>query len=215
MSISLLSFYTPEYQPLANVTLPNKQEYCDKLEYLHLVKTTPYGNKDNYYAFQRIQYLRDLLFASENDLEAVLVLNIHTMVMNFNTKIESFLDNEHDFYICKDVNGINAGTFLIKKSDWSKKWLDFILSKESVHKNHCWFEQKLIQDNWELPEFKDKVKILPHPSINSYFYNIYNWPETTPGHFNKGDFILHLPGLGMEQRINIFKSDAVKDKIIK
>ncbi len=214
-NISILSFYTPDYQDLANITLLNKDDYCVKNEYEHIKATTPFGNPDNYYAFQRIAYLRDLLFNKTNNTDYVWVLNIHTMIMNFNTRVEQFLDEQHDFYISKDVNNINAGSFIIKKTDWSKKWLDFILSKESSHKNHCWFEQKIMIDNWQNQEFKDKIKILEHPSINSYFYDLYNHTPSTPGNFNKGDFVLHLPGLNKQQRIDIFTSDRVMKNIIK
>jgi hypothetical protein len=64
--------------------------------------------------------------------------------------------------------------------------------------------------NKQLEEKISYIKILEHPSINSYDYNLY--PEfkdhslTNGGQWNKNHFIFHAPGLKLEQRLDIFKS---------
>jgi hypothetical protein len=61
-----------------------------------------------------------------------------------------------------------------------------------------------------------KVKYLPHPSINSYRYELYAGYEGDYfhdymhipheyGQWEPGDLLLHLPGLSLEKRIEVFK----------
>ncbi len=209
MHLVLLSYYTKEFQALADVTLPGKQEYCDRWGYKHVVHVPE--KLIHYYAVDRIKFLRDLLFETENNFDFAWVLNGHAMIMNHTIDVAQFTDNEHDFFITRDVNALNAGSFLIRKSEWGKKWLDMIY-KEAPYVGHGWYENKTIIDHENDPLFKDKIKVLPHPSINSYSYDYYNWPDTTPGHFRKGDFVLHVPGKStkhngslLETRIQIFK----------
>ena len=53
--------------------------------------------------------------------------------------------------------------------------------------------------------------------MNSYLYTEY--PDTNgadePGHWQPGDFLLHLPGRSLERRVEIFNSPEIQSKIIK
>jgi hypothetical protein len=207
MNISLLSFYSPAWQPLADIILPNRQKYCEKHDYNCKIRIGPYANPNWYYAIDRLVFLYDQLLAGDSDV--IWILNIHAMIMNASIKIESFLDDEHDFFICKDIHGINAGSFICKNTEWTRSWLKMII-KEALIINHCWHEQKVMQDNENDPH----IKILPHPSINSYYYDLYNCPTTNDGQFHKGDFVLHLPGTSLDERIKIFTSERVKNDTI-
>jgi hypothetical protein len=48
------------------------------------------------------------------------------------------------------------------------------------------------------------IRTLPHKTLNSFLYTEYNMPETTPGHWTPGDFVLHLPGRTNERRVELF-----------
>lgn len=211
MNLSILTYHTKDYEIMGNLVYSNRQKYCDIWNYNHIIEIPK--NIKYYYAIDRIKFLHDLLFEKNNNIDYVWVLNVHAMIMNYTIDVAKFLDDEHDFFITKDVGGLNAGSFIVKKSDWTKKWLNFIYEK-APYINHCWHEQKVMQDNENNPEFKDKIKVLKHPSINSYDYILYKLPETTLGHFNKGDFILHLPGTNLQERINYFTSEKIKNNII-
>jgi hypothetical protein len=226
MSVALLSFYTSDYQPLVDVTGPVKDAYCAKQGYRHIVKVAPYGNPDDYYAFSRLRYLRDILFGDlpeGHGVEVVLVMNSHAQVMNHNIRVESLLDDRHDFFVAKDVSGINMGVFVVRKSEWLKQWLNHLLSYEAVHKTKIQFEQTIVQETWEWPEFKSRVQIVDQRLLGSYLWRHYDWADTSPGQFQRGDFCLHVPGKStkvgvdrslLESRVMIFSSPEVTDKII-
>lgn len=226
-TIALLSFYTSDFQPLHDVTGPVKDTYCAKHGYRHIVKVAPYGNPQDYYAFQRIRYLRDLLFGGlpEGDgIEAVLVLNSHAQVMTHTIMVQSFIDEDHDFYIAADVNGLNAGVFIVRKSEWLKTWLDHLLAHESIHHNFEWKEQSLVTMFWKLPQFKLRISLVDQWLLNGYLWSHYNWPVTTPGQFRPGkSFVLHIPGRSVfhpeptplvQTRVKLFSSPEVVDNIV-
>ena len=222
---ALLSFFTSDYQPLHDLNGPVKDAYCAKQGHKHIVKVAPYQPRDLYYAFDRLYFLRDLLFGGLPEgegIDTVLVMNGHAQVMNHNVLVESFLDADHDFYITKDISGLNAGVFIVRKTEWLKTWLNHILSLEPIHKSKVQFEQTLFQENWERPEFKSRIKICPQNDFNSYRYDFYHIPTTHPGQFKPGDFCLHAPGKHvnagnqslLESRLAIFRSPEITSQII-
>ena len=224
MNIGLLSFYTPEWQDLADITLGNKRRYCFKHKYQHIIKVGPYSSPDIYYAVDRLKYIRDLFSAPECNLTHLFVLNIGTLVMNPHTKVEQFLTQKQcdhcgervdlkDFYITEAWNGLNAGTFIIRNSDWSLRWLNCIIDRALVI-NHPWHEQQAMIEEYRNPEWASNIEILPHPSINSMYYDLYGGMKCAPQHFKKGDFILHTPGRPKAERIDIFTSDRVKEDMV-
>jgi hypothetical protein len=226
-SVALLSFFTPDYAPLHNVTAPVKDAYCARHGYRHLVRLTPYGDPNRYYAYARLHYLRDLLFGDRPEgkgIEVVAILNSHAQIMTHSITVESFLEEGKDFYIAADVNGLNAGVFIVRKSEWLKTWLDFILSQEGQVNHHDWKEQFAMQQNWERPEFKERIKIVDQYLLQGYLWQHYNWPETTHGQFKQGEsWTLHVPGKStlvgtnlslLGSRLMLFSSPEILDKIV-
>lgn len=224
MSTTLLSFYTSDYQPLVDVTGPVKDAYCARHGYRHIVRSTPFREPPGYYAYDRLAYLRELLFGGVwESPDVVAVLNSHAQVMTHSITIESFLEPGKDFYIAQDVNGLNAGVFIVRKSEWLKDWLDFCLALETEYSHHEWFEQKCFQDNWELGAFRSHIKIVDQWLLNSYDWSHYNWPTTTPGQFRPGEsWVYHVPGQSVRvgarksrlaSRVEVFSSPEVTSQI--
>ena len=139
---ALMTFYYPterdNYQELAELTLPNRDAYCKKHDYAHFTHCGPYQDPSKYYAIQRLYLLYDLM-NRYSYIKYFWILNIQSYIMNSTVKLESFVDEEHDFYIHKDVNNVNAGSFIVKNSEWGRKWIKFVMD-EAPNANHCWHE---------------------------------------------------------------------------
>jgi len=65
------------------------------------------------------------------------------------------------------------------------------------------------------------IRVLPQNAISSYDYRLYNMSEGTTGHFQKGDFVFHPPGIAyyetcslLEARVQLFSGEWVKDNMI-
>jgi hypothetical protein len=217
MTVAILTVYTDNFKPLADIVIPNMERYCVKHGYsLYAYDIT---GTDIYYGYKKIEKLLSIL--DTDDIDIVLVLDLDTLITNHNTRIESFVDEIHDFFICQDVNGINAGAFIIKNTNWSINFLRLVLSKQNEYE--C--EQNIFEAFAKLLCNNSKIKILEHPSINSLFYSEYapTWgiivgsmsekPAHKEGDWQKGDFILHLPGIPLERRVEIF-NNIEKDIIL-
>lgn len=225
-NIAILSFLTENFKPLQEITGPNKQKYCDKWGYKHIVKYAPYGNPDNYYALARIEYLRDLLFSGLEEgkgIDTILVMNTHSIITNFTIPIESLMDDNYDWFMAKDVSGVQMGLYIVRKSEWLKKWLDFILDHQLEINQKFQFEQTFVAENWEKPEWKEKIQIIPQEQLGAYIWKHYGWDENSQGAWKRGAFSAHIPGRSilsnpahnlLQTRVEIFSSQEVKDMII-
>lgn len=214
MKIALLTFYTSEYQSLADITIPNRDEWCKAHGYEHIVKVGPYKGLP-YYAYDRLAYVRDLL-DRENAPDIIWVLNVQGVITNMTRRLEPVLDDEHDFWVNKDCHGLNLGSFIVRNTNWSRSWLDFLISMEPRYRNEPWKEQKCIMDWWQHEQWTWKIHLLPQRAINSYQYWRYNpWPPETPGNWRKGDLALSLPGLNLEQRLEAVKQILESDMVVR
>jgi mannan polymerase II complex MNN10 subunit len=220
MKVALLTFYTPNFQPLADIIVPNKERYCHIAGYEHIVKIGPYADPKWYYAIDRLKYVQDVLFKTPNAIDIIWVLNLHTYIMNYRKRLETVLTDEHDFFITSSCNGLNAGSFVVRKSEWSMRWLSFVIEK-ALAGDHCWYEQKVMQDHAGGEGWREKIKILPQNAINSMDYRLYDMPESTEGQFKKGDFVFHAPGIAawetcslLEARIKLFTGEWINENLI-
>jgi len=227
MSTAVLSFFTPDYQPLHDVNGPVKDAYCAKHGYCHIVRNRPYRADPGYYAYDRLAYIRDLFFGNlpeGRDVDVILCLNGHAQIMTHTITVESLLEDGKDFYIAADVNGLNAGVFILRKSEWLRTWLDRLLEVEPEYTAREWKEQNAMTDNREKPEFAGRIKVMDQWLLNSYDWAHYNWPTTTPGQFIPGrSFILHIPGRSVRHpeptplvltRVKLFSSPEIRDQIV-
>lgn len=200
MNIAIHTHFTKSWEDLAAIVIPNTQRYADKHGYYFIIEKYEGDNVDFVKTKTALQLLEsyDLVFCLEADM----------LITSHNVKIENFVDDKHSFFICADVNNVNGGSFIVKNTGFGKLFLQ--------HTNENVGGFKTEQNFWEInaPNHPD-VKILPHPSINSipykhyhnYGYINYNGqPEPTHemGNFKVGDFICHLPGKTLEDRIKIF-----------
>jgi hypothetical protein len=211
--ITITTAHSDAWQDLADITVPNMARYCKKQSYsFELGKILA---ACTYWKIQKIYELFEL------GSGIVFYLDLDALITNHNIRVESFLDEDHDFYITQDINEINAGTMIARNSKWSRSWLRRIMDRSAHFEN----EQNALKPF----ESHHKVKILEHPSINSYPYDEYAptyglIPGRTPllgiegkptheqGDWKPGDFIMHLPGLPRSRKIEIF--NRMKAQII-
>lgn len=208
MKIAILILYTESWQPLADIVLQNLHKYADANKERYGYDEIIIKYKNEFSGFEKIKKIQKHI----GRYDAIWSLDLDALITNHKTNIEDFINDENDFYICEDYNGINAGSFIVKDSQWSQAFLNSALMRKGDSGVYC--EQdafsKLLSS--DVPVYNEKVKILPHPSINSYLYESY--PECgiqthETGQWQEGDFVLHLPGIGMDKRIEIFKNTKI------
>lgn len=127
---------------------------------------------------------------------------------NKNIRLESFLENDKEFYICDDLKNsggnclINTGTMLIKNTNYMKS----IIKKwwECDNKTYLftpYYEQKIL-DNMikeNLFNIQEKIKIYPDYAFNCYFNDVYDKNS------REQLFVVHMMATSEDKRIEIAK----------
>lgn len=210
MTVVVSYIYGENYSELAELTVPILIKYCEKHKYAcHIKQVKP--NTDGSYDYIRIQEARKLI----EDYNYVFMLEGDMMVTNMSVPVTDFIDEENHFFLCKDRNDYNGGSFIVKQSDWSRAWLNFVNSQQEKGK------YKTEQNVFEFCcSFTSNVKTLDHPTINSIDYSLYapsygkigykegevvEIPTEAEGNWNRNHLLLHLPGKTLSERIEIFK----------
>ncbi len=205
MNIAITTFLTNLYQPLADITVNEMNKYCDKHGY-HL-NVNVISNEESFH-FVKTKDTRRLL----DEFDIVAAIECDCLISNHTIAIESFLDNENELFYTTDRNGANFGVYIVKSSEWTKQLFDWINSQNHKYGD----EQNVIEQN---PNIDKAIKV-KHPCFNSIPYNEYypslgvigymegdivTMPTHEQGNFEKGDFIMHLPGHTLEARCHIFQ----------
>jgi hypothetical protein len=215
MNVLQLSQHLENYNSLAALTSANKREYCARHGYDFHEQVGNYNAMP--FDYQRVALMYDIF---NNNLlgkhyDAIHWVGCDTWVLNMTKTIEGFLEKyQKDYLIAFTLNHVNNDSVIIRNTPWSKRWLEFLLSVEPQYRNDCWYSQRAVIHNHQKPEWADGVAVLPPNEINAFFMDLHQWPVETEGHAKKGDFLLHLPGLELHQRIAVFQSQRVKDLMV-
>ena len=220
MKLAIVTQHIPNYQSLADLTVPNHEEYCKRHGYQHIVKIGSYGDAARYYGFQKAEFILDLFFnpakagiAESDSPDIIWSLNLPSVITNMTKPVMEGLKEDADFWISKDCHDINAGSYLVRKSEWSKRWLEFIVSEEPEYRADCWAEQRVVIHNHDKPEWKTRISIEHQRLLNSYNYLLYSpWNSCTVGDWRPGDLVLSFPGMNLEQRIGLV-TEALKNRV--
>lgn len=203
MNFALLSLHDPPYQPLANLTWPNKIKYAERHGYSYACKTDNwYGIK---FAFEKVWFIRDMMDAYP-EIDWFWWVGCDTLVTNMTIPLDQVVDNNYHFMIATDCNGINADSILMRNSEKGRDYIDVIKSKYEQYKDHHWYEQQIIIDTHQ--DYPDVVKLVPQRMINAYNYDLY--PGCDPhdkfgndGMWKPGDLLIHWPGTNLPHRIHL------------
>lgn len=213
MKLALLTYWTNDrerYDDVAAINVPARDTYCARHGYTHVTHCGPYHDATLYYAVARIFKVYDMLFNDPNPPDYVWVLNVQAVITNQTIAVDTYLTDDADFWITRDCHVINAGSLIVRRSEWSRQWLQMIM-KEAPVVNHCWHENFTILTRAPESPWKERINVLPQDTINSYSYSqprrLYPpWGVGQPGDWKPGHLVLSLPGLNINQRLDIIRS---------
>jgi hypothetical protein len=204
MAVAMASGYDPsvkEQVELAAITVPNKQKYCERLEYsLELdLRGGGYGRK--------IQFVQGLL----ERYDIVMWLDSDALIMQ-ERQIPAML-GEAGLTIARDCNGFNSGSYIAASRPDVKGFLNHVeLLSQRKFERHVWREQMAMGELFEtFPIYREIVRVVPQRELNSFVsaeYSRYDAREN----YQPGDWIVHFPALPMRRRIELaleFAKDAL------
>lgn len=212
MKIAVCTHYDNHFAQVGNLTSQTNWEYCQRHGYEWICERNRFEESVGWH----IVWDKILLLKRKIDRQAFpnwfLYIDADAMILNHTIKLESLIDPEAHLIIANDINGLNSGVFLIRNSQWS---LDFL--------NWCWGKRQQISNRTEAEQTAMKrylkevgtthVKFVSPNMFNSYLYSEYGEPETTEGNYKPGDFILHLPGMANNRRVELLTE--YREKVIR
>lgn len=216
MKTSLLTLYYDNYNSLAELVLPNWMEYCKRHGYDLITHVGDYGySHDIPIGFHKIKLLYDVLFASLNPPDVVWCLDLDVLITNQDISIDTFVCQHPNksYFVCNDVNGLNNGSFIVRRNNATKEILEFMLRNEERRQN----EQDTLKFNWRSRTFASHIQILEHPAINSLRYDLYaehrHHAAARLDQWKPDHFVLHLPGMNLNRRLDIFSKILLELKV--
>lgn len=209
---AIISMNDAKYQPLADITwIQNKIPYCKKHNYAAHCMT--FGFKGNIpIGFEKLFYMLDIL-NEHPEYEWIWWTGSDTMVTNWNIKIEDKIMPEWDLIMATDYNEINNDSFLMKNSEWSRNYLQYLIDVIPKYTNHYFYEQQAMIDSYF--DHRDHFKLVPQRYLNAYKNDLYPHQGSydclgTDGTWQSGDWLVHWPGTTLEHRLLLAKDFVTK-----
>lgn len=214
----LASIHTPNFKPISDISWEgNKVKYAIKHNYLAISKTNGFYGVP--IGFEKIFFLYDLL-TNIPQCSWVWWTGSDSLITNFNISIESKLREALDgkdkhIIMTGDFNYIiNCDSILIKNSEESKFWLRSIINNLQNYANHMFFEQQYMLDSYG--QFENIIQLMPQHFMNSYDGKHYGADENgisnaakdvdgNRGLWESGDWLIHFPGTGWDNRMSLLK----------
>ena len=229
---AVVSMSTKNIDDLANTTDGLKKEYCQLHGYDFFVIrdedfviwTEPYSP---YMDWNKAFYI-DKLFADRPDIEWILLSEADATITNLTVRIEDKIDNDYHIIIPVDRLNLNSGNVLIRNSEQGRAYIKMIIDKAEEYREgqspgstlkDRWGIQQVIIDT--IDEYQNIVKIVEQRYMNSYEPAIYDYADVSRDIFGndavwqKGDWIIHWPGIRHNVRIERAKRLVDEDLIIR
>ena len=218
MRAALLTYYHPtpaeNFQELADLNVPPRDRYCARWGHEHITYSGTFHDPTLNYAIQRLHYLLHQM-AQRPHIEVFWVLGLSAMITNHGKNFVDFIRDDIDrhFWITRDVEKLNAGSFIVRNSARGAEWIRFV-AEQAATVTDWWFEQGVMIRNHEDPRFQPIIRVLPQSTINSYDYSLYGPSVEVPGQWKHGDLVLCVPGTSLKDRLDLARSKRWQDSVV-
>lgn len=199
------------FKELSEITSKSLIEYCNLHKYYYAIQSDGL-DKTRHSSWSKVFLTRKYLA----DYDWVWCLDVDTMIMNQNIKLEDIVDENYDVIMTcyqGNIDGLNTGSIIYKNTPWTHELLKEIYddSKYPIGGPNVFFEQSaIIQYYKNNPDQQHHFKIEHVRKFNSHFHL---GMRSLGYNFEYGDFVLHTPGSSNDYRVPAFKK--LQDWIIK
>jgi hypothetical protein len=188
MKIGVVTITNDHYMPVVHVTHSVNFRYCSDHGYeFHPIHIKPADWAET--VWSKIPEMRAFL----DRYDWLMWIDADAMVMNHRVKIEDLIEKAgegKDLIISSDLNGLNAGVFLLRNCEWSQLFLQFVESMRAEYLSHRYPEQEAMDAVIKDGETRHHVAYLPQWLLNQF------WLQWIPG-----DFIIHHSGGSVEDKV--------------
>lgn len=228
--ICVLVSYNETYAPMAEITVHNNiKKYCEMHGYhLWIDRLEDNIREDKpmewQISYRKLQAAKEIL--ENNNFKWLVYLDTDSLIMNSSIKLESFIDDNYSCLVLNHkisamdnpitsivgLNNVIISHFFVKNNKDGLNILDAWLENEG------WPEDLPITE-WDLegrqmrillnnPKYTSKIKAIDESIFSRFWYSnnpfmVFNLKGFTDNLFRPGDFIVHVVGYKLEDRIKI------------
>lgn len=175
-----------EYKEKVRLGTENKAFYCQKHGYDFIYSEELQDPSRDIY-WSKIPLMQKTL--ENSSYKWVVWMDADTVIMNTDIPLEDLIDDKYEFIIGKDWNGINAGVFFNKNSEWSHSFLRDVYERTDCLET-IWPEQIAMASELAKSKYAGGAKIVPQRLFNSYAPDIHRSSLLTG--YQQGDFLIHF-----------------------
>jgi hypothetical protein len=207
--IKIISSSDKNFNELSEISNKSIADYSNKHNLKFETRLVPDSFKIHP-SWYKLDFLLDE-FSNEknNDIDYFLWIDSDAVILNMNFDINSIIDKSKFLHISKGFDTMNAGVFILKKTEMSKNFIEKTKLKTHYHE-HPWLENMAMIDLifHENHGFLENINFVSQKILNAYDYDLY--PEFQQrqkdlGQYEQDSFIVHFPGMPKEQKIKNMK----------
>ena len=184
---------------ICTASAANKRRYAELHGY-DLIVATEVADRTRPAAWSKILEVRKYLPA----YDWLMFIDVDTLIMNPNVRLEDIADDSVDQIIGADHNGVNSGVWMVKNTPWMMWFLDELWAQEHLVRGNYLFhyEQRAFHHLFQTVPWSRQKSVKgqkPYPGAatvraHSKIVNQCVFNSLLPWYVS-GDFVLHFAGL--------------------
>lgn len=190
MTVCICTAFDTGFADLAEITLPVLVRYCARHGYALRTEMNPPG--DIYW--HRTLMLLDAMSA----FDVSVWMDTDALVTNHTQRIEEFIPEEKEACVSRDRNGLNDGVLIVRSNGDANAYLHAVMRLRGEPGIHA--PQDALQRLYDEGYTRRGLHVVPNKLFNAFP------PEAEGDTWEPGDFILQMPGINRERRIELAKA---------
>lgn len=166
VAIATILFGNHKHSSFAEQSRKNKQDYCKKTKCSYM--ESDLGPITVTSAMW--QKITNVLQIFKHGFPLVWMLDFDTILMDPTYQVASLVEEPYDVYLTIDCNGINAGSILMRKSNWTIMFLQEVYRRRNDGVGYGFNEQGAISylylSNWH--NSQSHIKVVNQTLLNAY-----------------------------------------------
>lgn len=197
--IGLISLCDEGVEAICAESTANKQAYADLHGY-DLIVDDGIVDKNRPTSWSKLLAMRKYL----PDYDFLLYVDIDTIIMNPEHRLEDIVDYNYDQMLAADKNGLNCGVWMVRNTPWMLWFIDEMWSQDQLVAPKTWnmlfkYEQRAFHFLYQSTIWQSVVKGDMYPKANTVRARtkvlnacVFN---SQPAFYVNGDLLVHLAGL--------------------
>lgn len=217
MNIKVATLCSFVCRDIGKVTEPITREYCARHGYTFETKKHWFKQfslrcgTHHFLAFERWRWFAEVL----ETCDMLFAIGSDVLITNHTTKLEDIAQERRSFICAKDAQGFNSDVLLVRNNPATLTLMRHVASLQSEFAKAP--DNILDQGAFDsiAPNYTNEIHYVPQRLVNAYEYKHYAHlggryaqaldAEGNDGQWQRGDFVLHVPGLPKQQKIQILK----------